>query len=157
MTETTRTPGDRKLRLDRMQLEEAVISRFAVTVEPGTEIEDLLRPVFWGNVAQVRGMKWGDHVTVRAEDRSFIANLLVLDAGPNWAKVMVLNKHNFNVAKPGENFPEVLEGYRIKHAGAAKWRVTRVDDNEVMIDQLASAAKAHQWRAELLERLAVAA
>jgi len=42
-------------------------------------------------------MKPYDHIWARSEDGSWIAHLMVLSNGSNWAKVHVLSKHKLSV------------------------------------------------------------
>lgn len=50
-----------------------------------TPIEHLLRPEFWGNISQK--LKMGDTILVLPRDGAWYAELLVWDAGMNWAHV----------------------------------------------------------------------
>jgi hypothetical protein len=56
-----------------------------VVPRAGTPIEDLERPEFWGNVSQ--NMRQGDTLLVLPRDGQWYAELLVWDAGQNWAHV----------------------------------------------------------------------
>lgn len=51
----------------------------------GTPLEDILRPEFWANVAQK--LRLGDTILALPRDGKFYAELLVWDAGQNWAQV----------------------------------------------------------------------
>lgn len=53
----------------------------------GTPLEDLLRPEFFSNVSQK--LKAGDTVLALPRDASWYAELIVWDAGRNWAQVSV--------------------------------------------------------------------
>jgi len=56
-----------------------------VVPKAGTPIENLLRKEYWCNVAQ--RMKGGDTVIVYPRDGAYYAELIVWDAGQNWANV----------------------------------------------------------------------
>ena len=51
----------------------------------GTPVENLLRPEFWSNVSQI--MRPGSIVIAFPRDGKFYVELLVWDAGQNWAHV----------------------------------------------------------------------
>lgn len=56
-----------------------------VVVPAGTPFENVMLPAFWANVS--RRMKMGDKVLVLPRDGQWYAELLVWDAGQNWAHV----------------------------------------------------------------------
>jgi hypothetical protein len=51
----------------------------------GTQPENILRPDFWSNVSA--RMRMGDKIIVVPRDGAFYAELVVWDAGQNWANV----------------------------------------------------------------------
>ena len=56
-----------------------------VVAPAGTPFEHLLEPAFWANVS--RRMKMGDKILALPRDGAWYAELLVWDAGQNWARV----------------------------------------------------------------------
>jgi|GEM_PF-2265012 len=56
-----------------------------VVVPGGTPFENILMPAFWANVS--RKMKMGDKLLVLPRDGAWYAELIVWDAGQNWANV----------------------------------------------------------------------
>lgn len=58
---------------------------FEAVPKAGTPFENVLRPDFWANVSQ--RMRAGDKIIVLPRDGSWYAELLVWDAGQNWAHV----------------------------------------------------------------------
>jgi hypothetical protein len=75
----------------RMGLVEYLRQDWVVTAEPGTEIADLKRSDYWAHMA-ARMMVY-DRVEVRAEDGSWIVELVVTDKGSNWAKTRILQEY----------------------------------------------------------------
>src|SRR5690349_16586133 len=77
---------------------------WTATVEAGIPFEDVLKPEFWAHIASKmynppHRTGWGDRIEVYPDDMTYYAELFVHDAGPNWAKVSVLQKHDFGMAE----------------------------------------------------------
>lgn len=63
-------------------------TRWIVNAEMGTTIEDVLKPDYLGHVSD--SMKPYDHVEVRMDDGSWIAEMIVTACDRNWARVHLL-------------------------------------------------------------------
>ncbi len=61
------------------------LNTWEAIVPVGTPWEHVIRPQFWANVA--RRMKMGDKIIVIPRDGAWYGELLVWDAGQNWAHV----------------------------------------------------------------------
>lgn len=120
-------------------------------LEAGHSYEDVLQPIYWASVAS-RLRPW-DTIEVRAADLSYFAELRVVAAGPQWAKVIEVRKVNLiKVEKAAETL--IPEGYDLKHRGAAGWCVVRLEDREILHEKAGSKAEAAQWLAKHLKTVA---
>ena len=141
-------------KLSSLVLKQADYERpvWVVTVSAALTSEDLLKPVFWANVAG-RLAKW-HQVEVRADDGSWFAILMVIGAGQNWAKVQILQKFDLvKVAGPEAVVPET-EDYEVLFRGVAKWCVRRVEDKAILFKEGESKAAAARWLTDHLRAIA---
>lgn len=138
-----------KLNTDRMHAADYVRNVFSVTAPIGVAVSDLTNPEFWTHVASK--LHPTDHIEVIAEDGTYFAELFVISAGGNWAKVAVLRQINLEYS--GEAVPPV-EGYYVKWSSPhTKYRAHRTSDKEVLKDGFATAAQAHKWLGEYVKTL----
>lgn len=145
----------KKLPQSGFERTEYVNTDWTATPEPGTPYADILKPEYWSHLTVgQKAPKYGDTIRVLPPDRSYLAVLFVLDVGPQWAKVVELQKREFG--KPAETAGPAYDhpDYTIAFAGAAKWRVTRKADKETMVDRLSSRHDAEAWVKSLVEKLA---
>jgi hypothetical protein len=147
MTDTVEPKRVQGLSADRLELAEFAANTFRCRPLAETPIENVLAPEYWAHTAtKVRS---GDTITVLPEDRSYFAELLVLDCGRTWAKVHLLRKHDL---KPISR-PEVkMDGYTVKWRGpAAKYSVIRDNDKTVLSENHATKEAAMGWLSEHLK------
>lgn len=112
----------------RFKLAEYERQDWILNVPHGTEIEDVVAPEYWAHIAQK--MRPYDHVEVRAEDGSWVAQMLVLGCDRNWAKVQVLNKFDLtNVKLAFSNEAKVVPEWS---GPQTKWRAKRVSDGAIV-------------------------
>jgi len=109
---------------------------------PGTPFESVLDPKYWQHVSGF--LKPRDRIEVDAEDGSYFAELMVIDAGRLYAKVELMRKHDF--AAPGVE-AATDSPYEIKWAGRAKWRVLRKADRAPVRDGFNDRESAELWAA----------
>lgn len=123
---------------------EVVRNHWVADPEFGTPPEALLDKAYWAHVsAQLRR---GDIITALAEDNSYWSELLVLDAGKLFAKVVQLRCVQITSAQMLN--VEVPEGFEIKFRGPKKWSVLRGKD--VLVEDKDKAG-AEQWLKEHLK------
>jgi hypothetical protein len=128
------------LRLFEKDLKRA---EFAFTIydmdgKPGYSPEDYAQPEAYANMTTLRAK---DHLFVMAEDKTWFADILVLDvSGPGRVAVALLHKFSFE-----RDDEAAHEDYEVKFAGAAKWRVHRKSDNHVMVSGLGTKSEAVGW------------
>lgn len=111
--------------------------------EFGTPAEALLDPGYWAHVsAQLRR---GDIICAISQDNSYFIELLVLDAGKLFAKVVKLRCIEISQAQMLN--VQVPEGFEIKFRGPKKWSVLRGKD--VLIEDKTK-QEAETWLTEHL-------
>lgn len=119
-------------------------NRWAVVAEHGETIDTITKPEYFTHVSKrLRPM---DKIEVYAEDMSFYAELLVIDAGSTWAKTFVLR--NVSLLKgspaPASDTDKYIVSYRGLHK---KFSVVRKADQEVVKDGFQSKDEANTWLA----------
>lgn len=121
-----------RLNAGRIKAAEFVQVRYVVRPEAGVTLEQMLDPAYWTHVS--RKMKAGDHVEVIADDNTWYAELLVLAAGPVWAKVAIINERSLlKTVEVAESETTDHPGFEIKWGGNIdKFRVIRTEDNEII-------------------------
>lgn len=118
--------------------------------EVATSFEDLFRPEYWAHVAAT--VLAGDRIEALAEDMSYFAELLVVDASRNWVKVKLLRKVELTEE---EAEPLVVdEEYEVKWRGNRRWSVVRRVDGAVLQENLASKAEGYAWLADHQKKVA---
>ena len=126
---------------------------FRVTPPVGTNLDDMLEPSYWANVA----MKFNPHdlIEVVPEDGAFYARLFVLSVQKLSLKVEKLEYVEFNTSSKAES-GKVLEQFESKWGGAsAKWRIHRKSDNApVSSDSFQSKEDAEDWLGKNIKTLA---
>lgn len=141
-----------KLTQDRFKLAESVRMTHVITPHHGTTVDQLLDPAYWTHVSAK--MHAGDHIEAVAEDGSWFAELFVVRAERNWAKVALLRKVDL-VATSVEVNPADFEEFYVKWSGpVSKFRVHRKKDKEVLRDGFESADTANAWLTEHRKALA---
>lgn len=137
------------LKLLSGKLKRAEHERMVYRIKPddGTEIEDIMRPEFWAHVGRV--LRPFDLIEVVFNNGQRFLELVVMDAGPLWAKVAIKTDIDLASAKKeaGEVRDEVEANaqYRVEWKGGAKWCVIRASDNEIIERNLASKEEAGKY------------
>lgn len=147
MAEAVKEKPIRKALGHHMQLADVVCAVHVLTPEPGTTLEEILRPEYWANVASRLNVNRPDDfkhvpdvIRVCPADSSWYAELLVVNAGALAARVVL--KEHIEIAKIAAAAVKVPTGYKIEHRGKGGWRVTRVSDGAVLKDGFESEAAA---------------
>jgi hypothetical protein len=113
---------------------EYVGKRYVCKVPADLSFDEVLKPAFWTHVGQM--LKPWDRIEVRPEDLAYVAELVVVDAGPMFAKVALLSKQALEVKS------EAAGALEIEFA-AGKHRVRRGSD--VLKDGFATKKDAQRW------------
>lgn len=135
-----KTSEKRPVRIFEGNLREAEYARtvYNLTAKPGEAPEDYTQPESFAHVT--RKLKAGDRIEITAEDNTWFAVVLMLTVQP-LVRAELLEKHEFEA-----DATKAYEGYEAKWAGRhAKWRVLRISDNTVMVEQLETKSEAVNW------------
>ena len=113
---------------------EFVQKRYVCKIPADLTFDEVLKPAFWTHVGQL--LRQWDRIEVRPEDATYVAELVVIDAGPLFAKVALVAKKALEVKS--DDAASLL----IEPVGG-KFRVRRGAD--VMKDSLATRKDAQRW------------
>jgi len=128
---------------------EYISTRYDAKIQQGVTPEELLAPAFWAHHAMK--LKPMDELRARAEDGTWVAYLIVLDASRTWARVQLLSVHRLttaDVAMSQANEGQVKaikEAHKIAWRGPHKWSVVRITDDNVLHDGEQQKDLAHAW------------
>jgi hypothetical protein len=126
----------------RMKNAEFARNTWSVQLEQGYTLQDCCQPKFWAHVAI--SLKPLDRIDVFAEDRTFYAELLVLNSDRAWATVHVLSFHD--LTKATTNLAKDVRGdYQVTFKGPKGWCVIRSADNAMIQEKLHSEDDGWQW------------
>jgi hypothetical protein len=113
---------------------------WTVTVEDDVKKDDLLIDQFWAHVAHK--FRQYDKIEVRTDDARFFAELLVIAAERNWAKVIFTNFVEIKQNQKDE--PE--SPYEIAHKGPhMKFCVIRKSDRHMLKEGCQTRKEASEW------------
>lgn len=144
---------DRKVeQMNPTRMSEAEFQRsiYVCTAHANTKPTDLLDPAYWAHVSAK--LKPWDHLEVRADDATWYAEFIVLEAGRTWAKVHMLNCQSLTSADVAASQAASLTPYDVVYRGEhAKWSVVRKVDREVVHENEATQGGAIDWLNERLK------
>lgn len=142
----------RPLTLNRLRLAEHEIKHYVVTVEAGTTVDDILTPEYWAITSRQFGP--GDEITVRADDETFYAKLLVRAVSHAWMRVHLLHYSDLQIKTP-EAALEPAPMFVVEWGGGShKYRVRRASDNEVVSKHHPDKQTAQAWLDDYLKAIA---
>lgn len=141
----------RKIGSNRLKLAEYTRNVYAVYSDVGVLPEDVLRPEYWANIANM--LKPGDRIEITAEDNAFFMEVLVLAVGKHRVNVVSLRLADLNEVKSSVE-PELAE-YKITWGGnTTKHRVIRVSDGVIVHQGSATKTDAEHWLRDYMKSLA---
>ncbi len=110
---------------NRVLLAEAARNLWVANAEEGTTIQDVLEPSYWAHKASE--LRPYDRIEVRLETGEWVAEVMVVSQGLNWAKVHLLHKHDLMLSTeaPPESQKHIVKWRGPQH----KWCVVRIADN----------------------------
>lgn len=121
-------------------------TRYDALVPTGVPVEALAKPEFWAH--QGAKLRPWDEIRARAEDGSWMANLVVLDCSRTWARVKLLNYHKCTTGDVAltqaseEAIKAHIEQHKLMHRGPRKWSIVRVADGTVIAEDIATKEEA---------------
>lgn len=126
----------------RIGLAEQLRQDWVVNAEEGTTIRDILEPGYWAHCSAQ--MQVYDHIEVRLETGGWIAELLVLDVGRNYARVFLAHQHE--LADAGLDKPVGAVSHKLDWKGPQrKWAVIRLADMAVVQEGFSDKSAAAAW------------
>lgn len=149
-TKAQPAPKKREIYIDpgRMQLSEFARQDWVANAPEGATPEDIKNPAFWMLMSQQ--MKPYDRVEVRADDGTWLAEVLVLEAERTYARVSVLNVFELD----SQADTQVQTDFEVFWRGPQhKWSVKRTSDNEVVKSGLSTRSEGISWLAEYRKAL----
>lgn len=117
----------------------------------GVLLADVLKSEYWANVSS--SLKPGAKIEVQPEGLTYYAELIVLDAGPNWANVKVTQFVDLvEEQAPREQAPirmgSTVGAYQVRRSGA--WFQVVRGDKEVIKTGFRSISDAEKWATDNL-------
>ncbi len=141
MTDEKKRPA---LKEDRFKLAEQERNVWAVVPTHGTPFEALADSAYWSHCA--RKLAIGDLIEVRAEDATYYGELLVMDVGPQWARVQAINFVQLAEAEEEVGAASVHHGLRAKWNGPHdKFVVIRDSDKTILRTGFTKKDEANAW------------
>ena len=138
--------------LNHARMEEAAYTQtvYFAKAHPNTRPHDLLEPAYWAHVA-VRFKPWSE-IKVVADDGSWFAHYLVLEAGRTWARVAMLSTISLTSADVSVSQASAMTPYSVIYRGEhSKWSVVRKADKEVIHEGEGTQGGAIDWLNERLK------
>lgn len=147
---------DKKIQpLDRSRMREAEFMRrvWVMTAHENQVAADLEEPLYWSHVSG--DMKPWDRLEVRANDGTWYAECLVLDAGRAWAKVKVLQEYRLTTADVSMSAAAKLSPFSVEFKGPhSQWCVIRKADKVIVHEGAGTEGAAIDWMNEYVKAMA---
>lgn len=126
----------------RIGLAEQLRQDWVVNAEEGTTIRDILDPGYWAHCAAQ--MQVYDHVEVRLETGQWVAELIVLDVGRNYARMFLSKQHD--LADTPLDTPVGAVTHKTDWKGPQrKWCVIRLADSASVQEGFNDKQSAAAW------------
>jgi hypothetical protein len=123
---------------------------WVATAHENTTPKDLLEPAYWAHIATK--LRPRARIEAWANDGTWMAEYVVLEAGRNWAKLHLLSVHHLGTADVALTRVDAMSPYEISFGGPhVQWRVIRKVDREVIHDGEATMDGAVSWLKERLK------
>lgn len=140
----------RPIEMTRVAEAEFKRTTWVMTAFEATDPKDLLKPEYWAHVSSK--MRAWDRVEVRADDGTWYAEYLVLEAGRNWARMFLLEAYHLTTADVAQTQADAMSPYEVAHRGPHRmWSVIRKIDREVIHDGEQTMDGAVSWLRERLK------
>jgi len=134
-------PGAAMIHPTRMKLAEYERQDWIVNAEMIHTAEDILLPGYWAHMAAQ--MNPYDHIEVRSEDGSWIAELIVVEVDRTWAKVLLTRKYDL---LPMDAMPNAEPLHKVEWKGPQhRFCVIRLSDGERVHAECKTKDEAIAW------------
>ena len=135
-----------KLHLNRFKKAEFHRQYFHITPAAKDTVKDTLRPEYWAHVADKLAIT--DRIEALWEDGTKFTEYKVLDKGPAWAKVVIINNVDLSKAETSDT-PEAETAYLVEYGNhQVKYIVTRISDKMRVSQDHPTKEAAEQWLTE---------
>lgn len=125
----------------RCGLAESKRQDWVIDAELGHTVDDIQDPAYWGHIAA--SMSPLDHIEVRAEDGSWLANLIVRYCERNYAKVHLVDVINLDI---NTDAPASSIKHKVEWKGPHnKFCVIRVSDAQLLHSGCKTREEASSW------------
>lgn len=129
-----KTKGVQKLLAGKLKRADYERTVYRITPDASHSMDDILLPEYWAHIGhQLRPF---DIIEVRFPDASRYVELLVVDCGRLWAKVVVKSDVSLIQAKEQAAADKVIAEesapYFVKFRGGAKFCIVRRSDGEIL-------------------------
>lgn len=125
----------------RMTSYEHVQQSFIVNAPEGATPEDITDPGFWALVSY--RLRPYDKVEVRADDGTWIAEVVITGCDRTWAKAFT--KHVYKLTTADVSFTASLKHEVFWRGPTHRWCVKRVSDNTVVKSECSTKKEAESW------------
>jgi hypothetical protein len=128
---------------------EYVSTQHDALIAQGVTPQDLLQPAFWAHHATK--LRPYDEIRARAEDGTWIAFYIVLDASRNWARVQQLALHRLttrdvSLSQTSEDQVKAfIDAHSVTYRGPHKWSIVRKADRNVLTEGIEQKDDAQAW------------
>jgi len=134
----------------RFKPTEYLRNTFLCTAFERTTPQQMLLPEYWAHVAHQ--MRPRDRVEAWANDGTWMAEFVVLDASRAWARVQLLNVHHFTTSDQARTQADAMNPYEVTHRGPhSQWSVVRKSDRMVVSEGHATIDQATNWLKERMK------
>lgn len=134
----------------RMQLAETQRIIYQAVVDPKVKRADLQKPEFWKHVA--RKLQPYTRLEVVTDDGQYFCELLVLNAGHNWAAVKELRYIELDSKTDVIKQSSAMDQYEIAWKGPIhKHVVLRKEDGEIVKSQMGTRKEAETFLSEYIK------
>ena len=145
--------ADRKVeQLNPTRMQEAAFTQtiYFAKAHANTRPHDLLDPAYWAHVAAQ--LKPWSEIKAVADDGSWWAHYIVLEAGRTWARVAMLMTTSLTSADVSASQAAAMTPYDVVYRGEhAKWSVVRKSDKEIIHEGAGTQGSAIDWLTERLK------
>lgn len=122
-------------------------NRYTARIPQGVTMKELMDPAYWAHHA--KDLRPDDEIRAMADDRSWMAHLIVLDCARTWARVGLLAHFNFaktELSKSSEaDMRAFIDAHEVKYRGPLKWSVLRRADSAVLLENQANKEDCTAW------------
>ena len=134
-----------KARQSRLSLIHHVRNQYRLVAEEGCSMDTVLAPEYYAHIAAQ--LRREDEITIKAEDGSWRMDVEVMDTGPQWVRVAVLNRVIYGEVQSEDDSekPQVVAPYiRVWKGIHDRHCILRTSDNVIVKKGIPDKAQAEK-------------